>query len=87
MNETVTRLFSDTQPGPTIEDIGPTYIETARAIASICATRMLLMITVATGAAIWTWTVYLPTTDRLYAAIAFSVVFVLPQVLLYLKRG
>ena len=87
MNETVTRLFSENQPGPAIEDLGATYVETARAIASICATRMLLMITVATGAGIWAFTIWQPEQPRLYAAVAFSLVFVLPQVLLYLKRG
>ena len=80
-------LFADKQPGPTIEDIGATYIETARAIASICATRILLMIAVITGAGIWAWTVYQPTPDRLWASVAFSIVFVLPQVALYWRRG
>jgi hypothetical protein len=84
---TVSNLFADRQPGPDAEDIGPSFVETARAVASICATRMLLMITVLTGSAIWVWTVYDPTRDRLFAAIAFSVVFVLPQVALYWKRG
>lgn len=83
----VRALFADKQPGPTEADIGATYIETARAIAAICATRMLLMIAVLTGSGIWTWTVFDPSRDRLYAAIAFSVVFVLPQVALFWKRG
>ena len=86
MNE-VRPLFADKQPGPTEADIGATYIETARAIAAICATRMLLMIAVLTGSGIWTWTVFDPSRDRLNAAIAFSVVFVLPQVALFWKRG
>ena len=40
-----------------------------------------------TGAAIWIWTTWQPTDERLYVAIAFSLVFVLPQVALFWKRG
>lgn len=86
MNE-VRQLFNDTQPGPDEAGVNKSFLETARAVATICATRMLLLIAVLTGAAIWLWTVYDPTRDRLYAAIAFSVVFVLPQTLLYFRRG
>lgn len=87
MTEPIRKLFADTQPGPEADDIGPDYVATAKAIASICATRMLLLIAVLTGAAIWVFTVYDPTRDRLFAAIAFSVVFVLPQTVLYLRKG
>lgn len=87
MTEPVRHLFADKQPGPAEADLGPTYVEVARQIAAICATRILLMIAVLTGAAIWCFTVYDPSRDRLYAAIAFSLVFVLPQVALFWKRG
>lgn len=83
----VRQLFADSQPGPVIEDIGPSFIETARIISQICATRMLLMIAVLTGAGVWSFTIWQPDTPRLYAAIAFSLVFVLPQVALYWRRG
>lgn len=83
----VRQLFADTQPGPSVEDIGATYIETARAIAAICATRMLLMIAVVTGAAIWGFCAYQPTQERLYVAVAFSLVFVLPLTALYMRKG
>lgn len=84
----VRSLFAEQQPGPQgNEDIGPSFVETARAIAAICATRMLLLIAVLTGAAIWAFTIYDPTRDRLLASIAFSIVFVGPQVALYWKRG
>lgn len=83
----VTTLFSDKQPGPDAETIGPSYIEMARAIAAICAVRMLLLIAVLTGSAIWLYVCYDPTRDRLYAAIAYSIVFVLPQVVLFYRRG
>ena len=88
MTEQITPLFTATQPGPQKdEDVTPTYIEMARAVAAICATRVLLLIAVLTGSAIWLWTIYDPSRDRLYAAIAFSVVFVIPQTLLYFRRG
>ena len=81
------RLFSDRQPGPDADDINSTFVQQARTIAAICATRALLMIVTVAGALIWAWTTYQPTTDRLYVAVAFSLVFVLPQVALYWRRG
>jgi hypothetical protein len=87
MSEPPNVHFLEPQAGPTAESIGANYVHTARAIAAICATRMLLMIAVITGSAIWGWTIYDPQRDRLYAAIAFSLVFVLPQVALYWRRG
>jgi hypothetical protein len=87
MSETVVRkLFADEQPLDA-DDINPSFVKTARAVAAICATRVLLLIAVLTGAAIWVFTVYDPTRDRLFAAIAFSVVFVIPQTLLYFRKG
>ena len=82
-----TRLFADSQPGPVEEDVGPAFLEMARAVASIAATRMLLLIAVLTGCAFWLYVCYDPTRDRLMAAVAFSIVFVLPQVALYWRRG
>ena len=83
----VRQLFSDKQPGPAEADVTTNFIETARTVAAICATRSLLMIAVATGAVIWIWATWQPTDERLYVAIAFSLVFVLPQVALFWKRG
>lgn len=80
-------LFSEQQPGPTEDAIDRSFVDVARAVATIAATRMLLLIAVITGAAIWGYTIFDPARDRLYAAVAFSLVFVLPQVLLYFKRG
>ena len=87
MTEPVTKLFADRQPGPEEADVGPSFVEMARALAAICATRVLLLITVLTGSAIWGWTVYDPTHDRIAAAVAFSIVFVIPQVALFWRRG
>ena len=83
----VRQLFSDAQPGPTESHINPNFIEMARSIAAICATRMLLMIAVITGAAIWGYTIFDPTQARLYAAVAFSIVFVGPLAALYHRKG
>ena len=88
MTSQPTPLFADRQPGPaTGQDVGPSFIEMARAVAAIAATRMLLLIAVLTGSAIWIWTVADPSRDRLYAAVAFSIVFVVPQVALFWRRG
>jgi hypothetical protein len=76
-----------TPSGPDAAGIDSTYVQTARAIAAICATRMLLMIAVITGAAIWGYTIWDPSRDRLYAAIAFSLVFVGPLAALYHRKG
>jgi hypothetical protein len=80
-------LFAERQPGPQLADIGPDLISTARAIAAICAARILLMIAVLTGSAIWALACYDPQRDRLEAAIAYSLVFVLPLVGLYWRRA
>lgn len=68
-------------------EISPSFVEMARAVAAIAATRILLLIAVVTGALIWGFTIYDPTRDRLYAAVAFSVVFVIPQTILFWRRG
>ena len=84
----VRQLFTDVQPpGPAESDVNSNFIEMARSIAAICATRALLMVAVATGAIIWIWATWQPTDERLHVAIAFSLVFVLPQVALFWKRG
>jgi len=82
----VQTLFQDKQP---VEagDVTPSLVDMAAAVAAIAATRMLLLITVLTGAATWLWTIYDPQPWRLYAAVAFSVVFVGPQILLYFRKG
>jgi uncharacterized membrane protein len=81
------QFVPDPPAGPTEADIGPSYVEMARAVAAICATRVLLLIAVLTGSVVWAWTTYQPTQDRLFVAIAFSVFFVLPQVVLYHRKG
>jgi hypothetical protein len=79
-------LFQDRQP-VTEQDVSTSFVDMARAVASIAATRMLLLITVMTGSAIWVYTAIDPTRDRLYVAVAFSCVFVIPQVILFWRKG
>ena len=87
MTDQTIHFLPQSQSGPDATDINATFVQQARAIAAICATRMLLMVAVITGAMIWGYTIWDPARDRLYAAIAFSLVFVLPQVALYWRRG
>lgn len=84
--EKIRPLFVDKQPIEA-ETVTPALVDMAAAVAAIAATRMILLIAVLTGAAIWIWTIYDPSRDRLYAAIAFSLVFVLPNVILYYRKG
>ena len=79
-------LFVEKQPVEA-ENVTPSLVDMAAAVATIAATRMLLLITVLTGAATWLWTIYDPQPWRLYSAVAFSVVFVGPQILLYFRKG
>ena len=83
----VTRLFADEQPGPGATEVTRDFVATARRIASICATRVLLLIAVLAGVGVWGLTIWEPTDKRLAAAVAFSLVFVLPQTVLYWRRG
>lgn len=88
MSESVTQLFAPQQPsGPTEEQVTPELITMVRAVAAIAATRVLLLITVMTGSAIWGLTVYDPTHDRIAGAISFSIVFVIPMIALFWRRG
>lgn len=75
----------DEPTGPA--EITPSLIEMARAVAAICATRVLLLLAILTSAVIWTWTVIEPEHLRIIAATAYSVVTVWPLVLLFHKRG
>jgi len=83
----VRQLFADDQPGPGAAEVTRDFVATARQVASICATRILLMIAILAGVGVWGLTIWDPTDKRLYAAVAFSLVFVLPQTVLYWRRG
>ena len=80
-------IFHDSQPGPTEEDLAPSLIDMARAIAKICATRMLLMVAVVGAVALWGWTIVDPEKFRIIAAGVYSVVVVWPLTALYFSKG
>ena len=75
----------DEPAGPA--EITPSLIDMARAIASICATRILLLLAVIISAPIWCYTVYDPTTLRIAAETCFAIVSMMPLVFLYIKKG
>lgn len=80
--------FAMVDPQPVREaDVGPALIHMARAVAAICASRMLLLIATITSSVVWVWTVMDPQHDRIIAASAFSLVAVLPLTLLYARKG
>jgi hypothetical protein len=87
MTEPVRQLFAAPIDPVAEPDISPSFVEMARVVASIAATRILLLIAVLTGAMIWGATIYDPTHDRIAAAVAYSLVFVIPQVALFWRRG
>jgi hypothetical protein len=80
-------ILPDEPPGPSERDVTPSLIEMARAVAAICASRILLLLAVLISAPIWTYTAYEPSTLRIVAASAYSVLGVLPLVVLFYKRG
>lgn len=70
-----------------VRDVSPAYLQMARAVSQILATRVLLLIAVITASAIWGYTIYDPVQLRIIAASAFSVLGVLPLIGLYVKKG
>lgn len=83
----VRQLFAETQPGPAADEVTREFVATARTIASICATRLLLLVAVLAGVGVWGLTVWDPSTARLEVAAAYSGAFVLPLVFLYWRKG
>jgi hypothetical protein len=75
----------DEPAGPA--EITPSLIEMARAVAAICATRVLLLLAVLISGVVWIWAVADPTQIRTVAATAYSVVTVWPLTALFWRRG
>jgi hypothetical protein len=73
--------------GPRDADLTPSLIEMARAIAAICATRVLLLLAVLFSGTGLVWTIYDPTTLRIIASTAYAVVVVWPLTALFWRRG
>ncbi len=83
-----TRLhFVDEVPGPTEADIGPNYVEMARAVANICSARILALIAVIGAVAMFGYAVLSPEPWRLYAAVSYAAFVLFPIVLLHLRKG
>ncbi len=80
-------IVSEEPAGPKDADLTPSLIEMARAIASICATRILLLLAVLFSGTGLVWTIYDPTTLRITASTAYAVVVVWPLTALFWRRG
>jgi hypothetical protein len=76
------RLFSEP-----VQQVTPAYVATAKVVAQILATRVLLMIAVITASGVWAYTIYDPLQLRIIAASSFSVLGVAPLIWLYVKKG
>ena len=70
-----------------VQPVTPAYVATAKVVAQILATRVLLMIAVITASGVWAFTIYDPLQLRIIAASSFSVLGVMPLIYLYFKRG
>ena len=70
-----------------VQQVTPAYVQTAKVVAQILATRVLLMIAVITASGVWAYTIYDPLQLRIIAASSFSVLGVMPLIYLYFKRG
>jgi hypothetical protein len=65
----------------------PSLIDMARAVAAICATRVLLLLAVIFSGISLVWTIYDPTNLRIIASTAYAVVVVWPLTALFWRRG
>ena len=80
-------IVSEEPAGPKDGDLTPSLLEMARAIASICATRVLLLLAVLFSGTGLVWTICDPTTLRIIASTAYAVVVVWPLTALFWRRG
>lgn len=81
------KFVEDTPPGPDEADIGPSYVEMARAIANICSARILALIAVIGAVAMFGYAVTVPEPWRLYAAVSYAAFVLFPTVLLHMRKG
>jgi hypothetical protein len=79
--------MADPPAGPQADDATGEMVAMLQAIASICATRVLLMIAVLFGAGMWSFVVYDPSQLRIVAAAVYSGMTVLPLVALYWRKA
>ena len=81
--EKVHELFSREQP----KDPGQSGVKMLEMVIEIASTRLLALIAVIGGVAIWGYAVVDPSQLRLYAGAGFSLGILLPLVVLYFRRG
>ena len=81
--EKVQELFSREQP----KDPGQSGVKMLEMVIEIASTRMLALIALIGGVAIWSYAVFDPSILRLYAGAGFSLGVLMPLVVLYFKRG
>jgi len=74
-------------PREPIQPVTPQYVQMARAVSIILATRVLLLIAVITASGVWGYTIYDPLQLRIIAASCFSVLGVAPLIYLYFRKG
>ena len=77
----------DQPAGPQERDITPNFIAMAKAVATICGTRVLLLLAVLFSGVGLVWTIYDPIQMRVIAATAYAVVVLWPLVVLYWRKG
>ena len=77
----------DAPAGPAEKDLTPSLIQMARAVAAICATRVLLLLTVLFSGSALIWTMVDPTQLRIVALGVYAGVVIWPIVLLNWRRG
>ena len=69
------------------QDVTPGLIEMARAVASIAATRILVLIAALGAVAIFLWAAWDPLPWRTATAATYAVLVQWPLVYLYLRKG
>ena len=77
----------DQPAGPAEKDLTPSLIQMARAVAAICATRVLLLLAVLFSGTALVWTMVDTTQLRITAIGVYASVVIWPLVLLNWRRG
>jgi hypothetical protein len=77
----------DQPAGPSETDLTPSLIHMARAVAAICATRLLLLLAVLFSGVSLIWTIADPVQLRIIALGVYAGVVIWPLVVLNWRRG
>lgn len=87
-DDNVKPLFGN-QPQPVVEEsnIQPGYLQAVEAALDIGAARILGLLAVLGGIAIWGWAAYDPHMIRLYAGAGYSLGVLGPTMWLYVRKG